>query len=297
MTTSYVKHGFVWILTAAALWGTVGVATQSLYQLTATTPFSISAIRLLIAAPLLLTGCWRVLGRAMFEIRPRDLGLIVLIGLFTGTDHLLYFLAIRYAGVSVATLLTICTAPLFVVLISITFLKQPVTRRLVAAIGTAVFGTILLVGLNPTLPQTAPLGVMFGLVAALVYAGILLCGRALAGRCHPLQVTSIGFTVGAALLTLIAGIDGFVLSYSAGGWLLLVYLAVVPTALGYSLFLVGMRSTPATAASIFVLGEPLTATLLAWLLFGEQLGQFGMLGAMLLAGSMIALVRWERGAH
>jgi drug/metabolite transporter, DME family len=293
MHTSRVGTGFIWIITAAVLWGTAGVTTEALYRLTDTTPFSVSAIRLLIAAPLLLAGCWRLLGRQMFVIGRRDLGLIALIGALMAVDQLLYFLAIRYAGVSVATLVVICTAPVFVTLISILFLKQRLTRMVAAVIGAAVLGTALLIGLNSTLPQSALLGAGLGLIGALVYACILLCGRFLAGTYHPLQITSIGFTVGALLLTVIASADGFVMTYSAPGWLLLGYLAVIPTALGYGLFLVGMRSTQATAASIFVLGEPLTAALLAWLLFGEQLGQLGLIGAILLVGSMVTLVRME----
>ena len=47
-----------------------------------------------------------------------------------------------------------------------------------------------------------------------------------------------------------------------------------------------MRHTTATAASIITLIEPLTATMLARLLLGERLGQWGLLGAALLLGAI-----------
>jgi len=67
----------------------------------------------------------------------------------------------------------------------------------------------------------------------------------------------------------------------------------VPTALAYVLFLTGIRSITATVASIATLIEPLTSTVLAWLLFGEQLGPLGVFGAALLLGAIGLLYRGE----
>ena len=74
---------------------------------------------------------------------------------------------------------------------------------------------------------------------------------------------------------------------------LLLYLGLVPTALAYVLFLTGMRSITATVASIATLIEPLTSTVLAWLLFDEQLGPLGLFGAALLLGAIGLLYRGE----
>lgn len=82
---------------------------------------------------------------------------------------------------------------------------------------------------------------------------------------------------------------GLHLSYPPAGWLLLLYLGVVPTALAYALFLLGMRHIAATAASIVTLLEPLVAAGLAWLLLGERLGPLGLLGATLLLGAVALL--------
>ena len=80
------------------------------------------------------------------------------------------------------------------------------------------------------------------------------------------------------------------LGYPASGWLLLLYLGCVPGALGYTLFQTGMRSLTATVASIVTMCEPLTAALLAWILFREELGPFGLLGAGFLLGAMAVIL-------
>ena len=54
-------------------------------------------------------------------------------------------------------------------------------------------------------------------------------------------------------------------------WGLLMYLGVVTTALGYVVFLRGLRSTPATFASVLTLLEPLVAVVLAVVFLGERL--------------------------
>ncbi|MGZ3714825.1 MAG: EamA family transporter, partial [Ktedonobacterales bacterium] len=105
---------------------------------------------------------------------------------------------------------------------------------------------------------------------------------------------TIAFGTGALVLLPVALLSGFVVTYPAQGWLLLVYLGVVPSALGYALFLTGMRSTPATVATIVTLLEPLTATLLAWVFFGEWLTALGVFGALLLLGALVVLSLSQR---
>ena len=70
----------------------------------------------------------------------------------------------------------------------------------------------------------------------------------------------------------------------------MLYLGSIPTTLGYGLFQVGIRSLSATLASIVTMFEPLTAAVLAWLLFHEVLGPAGLLGAGLLLGAMTIIL-------
>ncbi|HWQ11721.1 MAG TPA: DMT family transporter, partial [Roseiflexaceae bacterium] len=160
----------------------------------------------------------------------------------------------------------------------------------------ALAGAALLVGARPEggLPGSALVGVLFALGSALGYAAVTVCGRLVAASAHPLQVNGIAFACGALLLLALALPTGLTAAYPPLGWGLLAYLGLVPTALAFGLFLVGMRTTAATEATIVTLLEPLTATLLAWLLFGERLGPQGLVGALLLAAAMAVLYRGAR---
>jgi DME family drug/metabolite transporter len=118
---------------------------------------------------------------------------------------------------------------------------------------------------------------------------VTLSGRAVAGRYHPLQINAIAFAAGALTLLPVAALTGLVISYPPVGWALLLYLGLVPSALAYGLFVNGMRSTPATVASVLTLLEPLSATILAAALFGERLGAPGFVGGALLLGAIVLL--------
>lgn len=287
--------GMVLIMVAGALWGTVGVASQEISagvaQANSTLPLSLSFLRLLVAAPILLVAGQWVLGRKMWSAARHDVGLMGLMGVLIATSQSLYLAAISYIGVAVSTLLVICAAPILVTLITALQSRQRPSNFVLFSGGLAVMGTILLIGGSPVgqADSISILGIGLAFGSALTYAGVILCGRALAGRCHPLQVNAIACSSGAFVLAMVVLTVGFTQNYSAAGWGLILYLGAIPTAVGYGLFLVGMRTTPAPIASVMILLEPLTATLLAWVLFDERLNLIGIGGMVMLLTAIYLL--------
>lgn len=285
------RRGLLLIALAAVLWGTVGVSTKLLYRMTPTTPLSVGFFRLAFAAPILAVACWSRLGRRSFAVERGGLLMMLLVGAMLACYQVCFFAAVADAGVVIATLVTLCTAPLLVALFSVVLLRERPSRSTLLALTCALAGTALLVLKPDSGSHAGGRGVLLALGSATGYAVLALAARALARRYHPLQVTAIGFSAGAILLLPIALASGLTVAYPAAGWLLLLYLGAVPSALGYGIFLAGMRLTPAPVASIVTLLEPLTATILAWTLLGERLGSLGVPGAVLLLGALVALYR------
>ncbi len=288
------RTGLLFVMIAAVLWGTVGVTTKALYGITTTTPLSIGIFRLGIATPILWAIGWYTLKWRMFKVPARDLGLMALIGILMAFYQVSYFTAVQSLGAAVAALITLCTAPAMVATIAALATKERLTGKILAAMACALLGTVLLIQVRPgeaTLSESLG-GVGWALASAFGYSAMVVISRDLAGRYHPVQPFAIGLGFGALLLLIIGAASGFVWTYPIAGWGLLVYLALVPTALAFGIFLVGMQHTPATVASIATLLEPLTSTLLAWLLFNEKLSPLGILGAILLCVAMLLL--WRR---
>ena len=65
--------------------------------------------------------------------------------------------------------------------------------------------------------------------------------------------------------------------------------------MAYVIFTAGLRRVPVTAAGIVSLLEPLTATPLGLLVFGERLGPMGWVGAAMLLGALALLARAGSG--
>ena len=285
------RSGMGLILGAAISWGTVGITTQALYSLSSTNALSIGFFRLAIAALILLVACWWLLGRCIVRIRRGDALVMLLIGVLLALYQACYFAAISYCGVAVAALITLCTAPVIVTLASLTITRERVTATIAIALVCALGGTGLLVAARSTSGaiNASLIGILLALAAACGYAGVILGGRRLARQYHPLHINAVAFAAGAVVLLCLALPTRLVISYHAQGWLLLLYLGSIPTALAYGLFMVGIRSTSATITSIVTLLEPLMSALLAWLFFGERLGAIGLLGAFLLLSAILLL--------
>jgi drug/metabolite transporter, DME family len=286
------RRDFLFIVCASVSWGTVGVANQILYGYGATNALSLTFLRLAIATPLFFLAGWISLGRRLFHIKRRDLRTMMLMGCMLALSQACYVAAISSAGVSVSTLIAICTAPVLIALLSALVTRERLTPMTLIALVAALSGTALLVATRSHADGgTVSLsGALLAFLSACGYAGFVFCGRLLTGSYHPLQISSVSFGTGALLLLVCASSTRLVIMYPAGGWLMLLYLGCVPTALGYGFFQVGIRSMSATVASIVTMCEPLTAAVLAWILFREDLGPFGLLGAGFLLGAMTILM-------
>lgn len=288
-TTS--RTGLLLITLAALSWGTIGIAVSMLYAVAETNPFSVGFLRLMIAAPALLLLCRWMVGPGFWRVQRAHLLPMTMIGVAFAGYQIAYFAAIPRLGVAAAVMINICSAPVFTAVLAAIFLGERLNWAIGLALLGAITGTALLVGGAPQAgdPREIWLGALLALSAGFCYSLVALGGRVVAPHYHPLQPIALAFSLGALLLLPPALIGGLVLSYPPTGWLLLLYLGLVPTALAYGLYLRGLRSVPATVAAILSLLEPLGSTALAVLLLGERLGSLAIGGASLLLASMALL--------
>lgn len=291
MQTWLSRQGILLIALAAVSWGTVGVIVKSLYASTTLSPLAIGFYRLALSVPMLLLAL-SSLGKKAFQIKAKDIPVIMLMGAMLAAYQLCYFAAIPRVGVAVATLVTLCTAPVIVALLSVTFLRERLESNVITALVIAVVGTILLVGFQDPSGGQVFSGVLLALGSATGYALVALTSRRLSSY-HPLQPVAFGFTVSALVLLPFVLSEGLTTNLHSSGWLRLLYLGFIPTAVAYVLFTLGMRTTKATVATIVTLLEPLTAVILAFVFFHEQLSVTAIFGGGLLIAALVLLSRGE----
>ena len=290
------RQGIVLVAISGVLWGTIGVVAQAIYRQSDLSPLVVGFYRLALGFPLVALGCWLMLGREMFRVRPGHYLRMILIGVMLAFYQVCYFSAIEYTGVAIATLITLCSAPVIVSLASVLVLGEALTQYTLGALTLAVFGAGLLVGAPANVADLSDLAIGAGLsfASASGYAVVAMLGRSLTESCHPMYTTTVSFGVGTLVLLPLLLIDYSAGTYSGEVWGLLAYLGLVPTALGYLLFFRGVHFIRASTAAILTLLEPLVATLLAWILFAERLGPIAFIGAILLLTGIFVLYKGEK---
>jgi DME family drug/metabolite transporter len=290
--------GLALIAIAAASWGTTGAAMTVLSRDAAVSPLLVGWSRLAIAAPVLVlaaAGAGRFgaphPSRRTWPSRT-DLPLCAALGVAMAAYQVCYFRAVALVGVAPAALLAICSAPLIVAALAALFLGERLTPIVRLSLGMAVAGTALLVVGPRGFGEIAGrfgLGALLALGAGISYAVYAVAAKGLLARVTPLAVSAITFTLAAGVHA--PAVLGEVAPRRAlaAGWPLLLYLGLGPTAVAYVMFTAGLARVPATTAAIVALLEPLTATALGLVVFGERLGSAGIAGALLLLAALAVL--------
>jgi len=284
---------------SAAAFGTSGAFAASLLA-AGWTPGAAVAIRVGLAA-LVLTVPALVLLRGRLGRLRRGAGTLAVYGVAAVAGaQLCYFNAVQTLPVAVALLLEYSGALLVVAWLWLRHGQRP--RRLtVTGAVVAVAGLALVLDL-PGAGSLDPVGVLWGLGAAVGLATYFVLSADTNEALPPLVVAWGGLTVGAAVLVAagLAGIVPFVaplgdvtLLGARVSWLVPVLgLSLVAAAVAYVAGILGARLLGAKAASFVGLTEVLFAVGFAWLLLDQVLMPIQLLGAAVVVAG-IALVRLD----
>ena len=271
--------GLLLIALAAVSWGTTGATMTLVARDSAMSPLLVGFFRVAIAAPCLLLAA-RAVGGPLRLPAGGERGRLVAGGVAMGAYQVCYFWGVAKTSVAVGSLIAICSAPLFMIGLAALWLGERVSRTTGAALVAGVTGAALLtVGPHGVgaLPAGFLGGVALALGAGLAYAVYAVVVKDVVARLPPLPIAAVTF--GVAALVLLPALATERATAGPATWALLAYLGVVPTALAYVAYVVGMRTTPVAVSGILTLIEPLTATLLGVIFFGDRLGATGAVGA------------------
>lgn len=218
--------------------------------------------------------------------------LALLAGLFFALDLAFWHYGITFTSVGKATVLANLT-PVVVTAIAWLWFGQRPGRVFLLAVTLAVSGvwTMTLARGAGAEGQNPPLGDALSITTALWYALYFLAVSNARARESAARVMLWSSLAGTPVLLLIAAALGEpLLPASTGGWLAVISLGAVHiTGQGSIAWALG-RLPPATA-SVTVLVQPVVASVLGWVLFGELLGPGQVVGA-LVALTGVVLAQW-----
>jgi drug/metabolite transporter (DMT)-like permease len=257
-------------------------------------PLAVSFYRVAIASLILLPFASKDARRSWPALDGRRRLLVLAAGLALALHFATWIASLSYTTVASSVLL-VNTSPLFAIVLSRLFLHEKPSPVVQVAIPVALFGAALIAFGDWAGSPGSLLGNGLAVAGAVTVAAYQVVGRGLRDAL-PLNAYVLGVWGTAALaLAALARAFGVPLGgYSRRTWLLYLALAVVPTIGGHGLVNKSLRSLPAPTVGLFLLGEPVIASLLAWVLFREAPGPWTLAGGAVVLGAL-GLVLARRG--
>ncbi len=255
-------------------------------------PLVIAAYRLCLASLILAPVAWMRSKQEIRRLARREVILAVASGAFLALHFALWIASLSYTSVATSVVLVTIT-PIFVAIASYLFFKERLTRQVVTGIFVCLAGAVLIGYGNWQIGSESLYGGVLALLGALAVAGYLLIGRRLRQDISLLSYSILVYGSAALMLLVAVLVCGYPLfDYSGNTYIMLVLLAVVPQLMGHMSLVWALRFVSATLVTIAVLGEPVGATLLAYLILGEAPTWSEIVGGVLiLAGIFVAFRR------
>lgn len=292
--------GYAMVLAATTLWGINGSFAKAALS------SGLSSLRL---TEVRSTGAALILVAALAIVRPRSLRItrgelpfLLLFGVVgLAFVQLLYFIAIHRLEIGVALLIQY-VAPVLIALYARLVFKEPVRRRVWAALILALAGLSLVVDLWSGVALDG-LGVVAALASAVTFALYILLAENAVKRRDPVSLLALGFTFAAIFWAIVqpwwsfpteylndrASLDGALFDATLPVWVLLLGVVLVGTIVPFLLLLVALRHLSATRAGVTAMFEPVAGALVAYALLGESLTAAQLIGgAIVLAGILLA---------
>lgn len=191
---------------------------------------------------------------------------LVLGALLLGGHWLTFFIAVKIAGVGIATL-GFASFPAFTLLLEGLLFRERTRPIEFAMVGLVCLGLVLVTP-HFDLGNQATIGLLYGVLSGLLFALLSLLNRAVTVGVDPVQA-ALWQNV-AILLGLLPFAWISIPTISAADWLWLALLGVLCTGLAHSLFVASLRVLKARTTSVIFALEPVYGIAFAWWLFNEQ---------------------------
>lgn len=246
---------------------------------------ALSFYRLAISVALLALPALLRERQALRRLGLRDWLLLAGSALSLALHFYVWIESLNYTTVASSTVL-VTSSPFIVLALSSWFLGERTNRIGLLAMVVGVAGGVIVGWGDFQVSGSALFGDLLAFLGAVTVSGYTVAGRLARQKMSATLYSLVVYALASALLCLFMLLQGVPLApYPAREWVLFTALAVIPTILGHNLFNWALRWVSATTVSMVTLGEPVVATVLAWMLFGEVPGWSTILGGiMLLAG-------------
>ena len=273
------KRGYLYIAVTTLLFSSMEVALKLISG--QFNPIQLNFSRFLVGGLVLIPFAVRELKKRGRKLDGKALGSFALLGLMgIAVSMSLYQLSVTRIQASVVGVL-FSSNPVFVTLFAFLLLHETISKNQIAGLVLDVAGIVLII--QPWHLRLDALGVVYVLLATLLFALYGVCGKRQCARFGGIVVTCFGFLFGAAEMIAIAGLTHipalsagltaagldtfasipFFTGYTLTNLPIVLFIYVGVTGIGFTCYFLSMEVTSAQTTSLVFFFKPALAPLLA----------------------------------
>ncbi len=246
-------------------------------------PIAVAFYRMFFSAVLLLIFMPPYFA-SLKKISRREWITLVTTGLFLAVHFAFWIASLDYTSVASSAIL-VSTHPLLVAWISSWYLKERTSLKAYVGISIALVGVAIMTFSNYRVSGRALFGDILAIIGMVALAGYILRGRKIRQNMSVIPYAFMVYLFSSIFLALFSlPFSTTFVIYPGREYLLFFALALIPTVVGHTLFNWGLKRIKARIISVSFLGEPMGASVLAFLILKE------IPPGLTVFGGMIALI-------
>lgn len=251
--------------------GIIAVSFSSIFVKWSEAPVSVQGMyRLLFTLLLMLPFVWKQF-KFLKKISFKDAVLLLLSGTFLALHFLFWMGSLKLTTVASSTIL-LSLQPVFVMIGAFIVFKEQTSKAAIIGMLIAITGAIMIGWGDIGISAQHIKGDLLSILGTIVVAVHMLIGQKLL---KSIPATLYSFTVFLSAVIVFFVYNAFLnipmTGYPEKEWGVFLLLAIIPTVFGHVLFNWLLKYVTAATISMAILGEPVGATILAYLLLGETL--------------------------
>ena len=279
----------------ALISGVLAVSTGAVFAKLAEAPaLVIAAYRVGLASVILAPIAWWKARDEIVSLGMREYGLALLSGLFLALHFSTWISSLNYTSVANSVVL-VNTNPLWVGVLTPVISKDRLTLTTKISIVISVIGGAIIGAGDFATGGQALWGDFLALLGSICAAMYLLLGRNLRRRLSLLAYVIICYGSAAIMLWgLVIALGLQVVGFSSGTYAAFAGMALISQIIGHTSYNWALKWFSASLIAVSLLGEPIGATILAYIIFDESLTWTKFVGGSLILAAIYLAAKGEK---
>ena len=277
------------VIIAAVMFGFTGVFSRFFYNERGIGPMEVTLIRVLVSAAVMLIVLG-ILARDHLRINRKDIPLMIAFGAFKMGADVTFFYSQETISLCLSTLLQM-TAPYYVMLLSLVIFKEKLTIKKLICICIGTIGCIFVTGILYGNLTVRAEGILSAILSGVFIGLFTICGKVSNDRGIKPSTSLFYSMLIATLLTIPFSDIGEAVNAVSDpvGLGNALALGILITLVPYFLFVWSTQYIEPTVAIVISVSEVVTAAIVGFVLFDEEITAFGIVGMILIMASVVLM--------